>query len=169
MDLQIPATIRNTDTSAELTALLARLTHDQFRYITARLQQPDRKAAAKSLGLPYSTVTHWPAYVERAYDLIGAQQLESARHLLEHTLVKAMMVKIAGLDSGKETVRQAVATEIIEWNLGRPRQQTDLSVKIDDTDYTAILLGKLFADDAAGGAPGAPGEPNADGSGPPAI
>jgi hypothetical protein len=102
--------------------------------------------------------------VERAVILIQQEQITTARHILEHTLVKAMMVKIAGLDSPKEQTRQAVATEIIEWNLGRPRQQTDLAVKLDDTDYTAILLGKLFADDAAGSSSETPGEPNTAGT-----
>jgi hypothetical protein len=109
----------------------------------------------------------WPDYVERAVTLIAEQQLDTARHLLEHTLVRAMMVKIAGLDSLKEATRQAVATEIIEWNLGRPRQQNDIAVRIDDTDYTAILLGKLFADDPAGGSGATPGELDTAGETPP--
>lgn len=146
--------------AGELESILALLSHDQLRYITARLQTESKSEAAKAIGLKPNTCSHWPAYVERAVMLIAGEQLTTARHILEHTLVKAMMVKIAGLDSPKEQVRQAVATEIIEWNLGRPRQQTDLAVKVDDTDYTAILLGKLFADDPAGSSSGAPGEPD---------
>ena len=146
--------------AGELESILALLSHDQLRYITARLQTESKSEAAKAIGLKPNTCSHWPAYVERAVMLIAGEQLTTARHILEHTLVKAMMVKIAGLDSPKEQVRQAVATEIIEWNLGRPRQQTDLAVKVDDTDYTAILLGKLFADDPAGSGSGAPGEPD---------
>lgn len=158
MDLQISAIKRNSETAGELEAILAQLSHNQLRYITARLQETNQKIAAKKVDVSYSTVTKWPEYVERAVLLISQQQLDTARHILEHTLVKAMMVKVAGLDSEKEQTRQAVATEIIEWNLGRPRQQTDLSVKVDDTDYTAILLGKLFADDPAGSSSGAVGE-----------
>lgn len=146
--------------AGELESILALLSHDQLRYITARLQTESKSEAAKAIGLKPNTCSHWPAYVERAVMLIAGEQLTTARHILEHTLVKAMMIKIAGLDSAKEQVRQAVATEIIEWNLGRPRQQTDLAVKLDDTDYTAILLGKLFADDPAGSSSGAPGEPD---------
>lgn len=149
-----------SDGAGELESILALLSHDQLRYVTARLQNNDMGAAAKSVGLKPDTCYHWPDYVERAVLLISQQQLETARFILEHTLVKAMMVKAAGLDSDKEQIRQAVATEIIEWNLGKPRQQTDLAVKMDDTDYTAILLGKLFADDPAGSSSGAPGEPD---------
>lgn len=140
-----------------------------MRYVTARLQIPEKSAAAKSVNILPATMFKWPDYVERAVTLIAQQQLDTARHLLEHTLVRAMMVKIAGLDSPKEQVRQAVATEIIEWNLGRPRQQTDLAVKVDDTDYTAILLGKLFADDPADGSGESPGEPNFTRETPPTV
>ena len=153
----------------ELDAILAQLSHEQMRYITARLQTNDKTAAAKAIGLKPDTCYRWPAYVERAVLLIQQEQIQTARHILEHTLVKAMMVKVAGLDSAKEQVRQAVATEIIEWNLGRPRQQTDLSVKMDDTDYTAILLGKLFADDPAGSSSGTPGEPDTAGEATPSL
>lgn len=152
--------------AGELESILALLSHDQLRYITARLQTESKSEAAKAIGLKPNTCSHWPAYVERAVMLIAGEQLTTARHILEHTLVKAMMVKIAGLDSPKEHVRQAVATEIIEWNLGRPRQQTDLAVKVDDTDYTAILLGKLFADDPAGPGTGTPGDPDTAGETP---
>jgi hypothetical protein len=151
---------------SELDAILAVLTHAQLRYVTARLQTDDKTAAATAVGLKADTCYRWPAYVERAVILIQREQITTARHILEHTLVKAMMVKIAGLDSAKEATRQAVATEIIEWNLGRPRQQTDLAVRVDDTDYTAILLGKLFADDAGEASSGAPGETNATGETP---
>jgi hypothetical protein len=156
--------IYTSNGAGELESILALLSHDQLRYITARLQTASKSDAAKAIGLKPNTCSHWPAYVERAVILIQQEQITTARHILEHTLVKAMMVKIAGLDSPKEQTRQAVATEIIEWNLGRPRQQTDLAVKLDDTDYTAILLGKLFADDAAGSSSETPGEPNTAGT-----
>lgn len=152
--------------AGELESILAQLSHDQLRYVTVRLQMESKSDAAKAVGLKPNTCSHWPSYVERAVTLISQQQLETARHILEHTLVKAMMVKIAGLDSPKEQTRQAVATEIIEWNLGRPRQQTDLAVKMDDTDYTAILLSKLFADDPAGSGTVTPGEPDTAGKTP---
>jgi len=164
--IPISPQIPNSSSDGELAAILPLLSYAQMRYVTARLHIPEKSAAAKAVNILPATMYKWPDYVERAVILIGQQQLDSARYLLEHTLVRAMMVKIAGLDSPKEQTRQAVATEIIEWNLGRPRQQTDLAVKLDDTDYTAVLLGKLFADDPAGSSSTTPGEPDTAGETP---
>jgi len=49
-----------------------------------------------------------------------------AHHVRRRNLAKAMLVKVAGLDSDDERTRQNVSTEIIEWEMGRAQQTTKL-------------------------------------------
>ena len=43
---------------------------------------------------------------------------EAVRSVRKRNLLKAIMVKVAGLDSSDESIRQKVASELIEWELG---------------------------------------------------
>lgn len=50
-----------------------------------------------------------------------------ARHIRRRNLAKAMMVKAAGLDAEDERIRQSVATELIEWEMGKATQKQEIA------------------------------------------
>lgn len=101
---------------------LARLCHGQLRYVVARLRTSSKKAAVEEVHIPYETVTHWPAYVDETVSLLLLDTVASARALLVRDVAQAMAVKLAGLESTDEKIRQRAASEVVEWNLGRAAQ-----------------------------------------------
>lgn len=69
-----------------------------------------------------SAVYRWPDAVKRAVKLMAGDGLVTALHLRRRVLAKAMLVKVRGLDTDDERLRQQTATEIIEWELGKATQ-----------------------------------------------
>jgi len=69
-----------------------------------------------------STVYRWPDVVKQAVALMAADGLKTAMHIRRKHLAKAMLVKVRGLDSDDERIRQSSATEIIEWEMGKAAQ-----------------------------------------------
>lgn len=114
-------------TSSELGEILARLSVDQRRYVVARLDYPNAKDAANAVGIKPNTVYRWPEDVNRAIELLSQDIAAGARELRARALAKAMLVKVKGLESDDEKVRQSAATEIIEWELGKASQAVDLT------------------------------------------
>lgn len=108
--------------SEQLDNILAQLTTDQIRFVIARQECATDKEAAEAIGIKPDTVYHWPALVKETVRLMAEDGLVVARHIRRRNLAKAMMVKVAGLDSGDERLRQNVATEIVEWEMGRAAQ-----------------------------------------------
>jgi len=51
-----------------------------------------------------------------------------AQHIRRRALAKAMLVKAGGLDSIREGIQQRVATEIIEWEMGKAEQLTKTDI-----------------------------------------
>ena len=132
--------------SSELQAALDELSLDQVRFVVARQEFSTDKEAAESIGIKPDTVYRWPDAVKDAVRLMAFDGLVTAQHLRRRALAKAMLVKIRGLDSEDEHLRQRVATEIVEWEMGRAKQtqevQGSVSVPIvvvdwDDTDIQA--------------------------------
>lgn len=129
-----------TDDNAALNAVLEQLTLDQIRFVVARQDCGTDREAARLVGVSESTVNHWPKIVKDAVRLMAYDGLATARHVRRRNLAKAMLVKVRGLDSGDEKIRQSVATEIIEWEMGRA--ETPLSMKradeLTDDELAAI-------------------------------
>lgn len=69
-----------------------------------------------------SAVYRWPDTVKRAVRLMAGDGVVTALHLRRRALAKAMLVKVRGLDTDDERLRQQTATEIIEWELGKATQ-----------------------------------------------
>lgn len=107
--------------------LLPQLTKDQLRFIVALQEFPTKKEAAEAIDVKPDTVYRWPESVEKAAELMALNITESALVLRKKALVKAMAVKLAALDSEDESIRQKVATEVIEWELGKAMQGIDLT------------------------------------------
>ena len=109
----------------ELDEVLSQLSIDQLRFVVARLQYPTDKSAAEAVGISKDTVYRWPEIVKEAVRLMAVDGLVAATHIRRRNLAKAMMVKADGLDSDSEGIKQKVATEIIEWEMGRAVQPVD--------------------------------------------
>ena len=120
---------RPTDTADDLDATLAQLSLDQVRFVVARYEHSTDKAAAESVGISPGTVKNWPPeakeLIAEAVRLMAMDGLITALHLRRRHLAKAMQIKIAGLDSKDRRLQQQVATEIIEWELGRATQRNE--------------------------------------------
>ena len=116
--------------SERLEAVLSQLSADQIRFVVARQDVPTDKEAAQAVGIKPDTVYHWKsrdgAPITEAQQLMASDGLIVAHHVRRRNLAKAMLVKVAGLDSDDERTRQNVSTEIIEWEMGRAQQTTKL-------------------------------------------
>jgi len=115
-----------------LDAALALLTPDQIRFIVARQECPTDKEAAEQIGISPATVSYWKnkgAPIDDVLRLMSLDGLVTALHIRKRNLAKAMLVKVGGLDSEDERLRQGVATEVIEWELGKSAQRTELTGK----------------------------------------
>lgn len=108
--------------SERLSEVLAQLTPNQLRFVVAMKECSTKKEAAKAIDLEPNTVYGWPKIVDDAVRLVALSEEEAARAIRKRSLVKAIMVKVSGLDSDDEGTRQKTATEIIEWELGKASQ-----------------------------------------------
>lgn len=95
------------------------MTFDQLRYIAIRFEYSTKKEAAQAIGLEPDTVYHWPKEVDEVLYLIAVEAEAAARAILRQSLIKAAMVKISGLDSRDERIRQGSATEVLDRQLGK--------------------------------------------------
>lgn len=111
----------------ELERLLEQLTLDQVRFVVARQECATDREAARKIGMSESMIYRWPKVVKDAVRLMAEDGVKTALFVRRRALAKAMLVKTAGLDSRDERVRQSAATEIIEWELGKASQRTELT------------------------------------------
>lgn len=88
-----------------------------------------------------STVYRWPDVVKRAVMLMAQDGLKTAMYIRRKSLAKAMLVKVKGLDSGDERIRQGAATEIIEWETGKANQP------ITGKDGGPVTMRVVYGDD----------------------
>jgi hypothetical protein len=123
---QIPE-INESPQKSTIDEVLAQLTDNQLRFVTAMQNCTSKSEAAKEIGIEPNTAYKWPDVVDEAIRLTRMDVESVVRAVRKRNLLKAMMVKVAGLDSPNEDVRQKVATEIIEGELGKPTQHSMLT------------------------------------------
>lgn len=137
----------NTE-DGELEAICKTLSVSQLRFVVARQEHTSDKAAAEYLGISPSTVKDWKYKggipIDRAVDLMAQDGVVIARTIRRRKLAQAMLVKVSGLDSEDERLRQSVSTEIIEWEMGRATQGVDIGGKGKDG---ALLIRVVYGDD----------------------
>ena len=112
---------------SRLQTILAQLTKNQIRFVVAMQEHKTKEDAAKSLKLKTDTVYHWDKeLIDEAIRLMAEDVAGSA--LEQHRLAanKAAAVRIAGLDSKNELVRQKAASEILDRILGKVAQGVEL-------------------------------------------
>lgn len=138
-----PQEMQEKSISERLDSVLAQLSTDQMRWVIARDECATDGEAAKAIGIKPDTVYHWPPVVREAVRLIAAEGVAVARHLRKRALAKAMWIKTRGLDSRDERIRQNVATEIIEWEMGRAELPVSMkrADELTDDELAAIAAG----------------------------
>ena len=114
--------------SEELQQILRQLSQNQLRFVVAMMEHDTKKDAAESIGIHPTTAYGWNGIVDRAIDLMQQNVTKSALAIRKQNLIKAMMVKAAGLNSDSETIRQKTATELIEWELGGAAGKLDVNL-----------------------------------------
>jgi len=135
----IEDTLRNVK-SEQLSEILRRLSKDQLRFVIAMQEYRSKKEAAEALELNLGTVYNWAKIVDEATKLLQLDILESASQMRKSALLRAMMIKMGGLDSDDEKVRQGVATEIIEGEMGKATQRQEVDSKItEDVKITVYM------------------------------
>ena len=127
----------------ELEQTLSQLTLDQTRFVLAYLEIGDKGKAAAAIGIKPDTVYHWPPVVDKAIRLLVLDAAASGRQILRQGLLKAVGVMLKLLDSDDESVRYRAAKDIIEYTLGKARQQTDVVARVDLVDYRTAIFNKL--------------------------
>jgi len=142
-------TITDNDIQEQLESVLAQLSTDQIRFVVARQEHSTDTAAAEAVGISRDIVYHWPPVVKQAVRMMASDGMITALHLRRRNLAKAMLTKVDGLESGDERVQQSVATEIIEWEMGRATQPIDMAPD-DPADKLARLLDRLSTAETAG-------------------
>lgn len=118
--------------SDQLRQVLDKLSTDQIRFIVARQEFSTDKETAKQIGIKPDTVSQWKykgVPINEAVRLMAMGGLVVAQEMRRRSLAKAMLVKVEGLDENDTRVRQNVATEIIEWEMGKAKQGLDLTSK----------------------------------------
>lgn len=106
-----------TDANQKVSELFQQLSNTQLRFVVAMQDHKSKKDAAKALKIPVKTVYNWPSFVDDAIDYVQRDIANAALSIRKKALVKAITVKVDGLDSKDERVKQAAATEIIEAEL----------------------------------------------------
>lgn len=151
----------------ELETILKSLSLDQLRYVSVRPYVQFDKEAADEIGVRPETVSRWKnkSDVERAVRLMALDGVATAREMRRRALTKAMRVKIDGLEEKDDKrLKQSVATEIIEWEMGKATQPTSISGEVttrrgepnfdswDDTELDAFirLVGKAVKESESG-------------------
>lgn len=122
-------TPKNPQEKQQNTDIWAKLSSDHWRYITARIENPDfsKKAAAAYIAVSDHTVYGWPKYVDECLKEAIGNIHQAAIEQRKQFLLKAMAVKLKGLESEDESIQQKVATELIEWELGKATNKTELT------------------------------------------
>lgn len=163
MDGQIQTKADNQATdsiSDELDAALSRLSAEQIRYVIARRESRSVTDACAAIGMRRQGFYEWPEeerlLIDDAVRLMERDGVVTAQHLRRRALAEAMAVKVAGLRSKEERTRQAVATEIIEWELGKATQRNEnaasgevvIRVKRDSDRYNPARVASRTREDS---------------------
>lgn len=121
--------------SERLQEIVKQLTIAQLRFCVARQECSTDREACEMIGITHSACRSWDnkKLVDEAAVLMAQDGLITALEIRRRSLAEAMAVKRSGLLSKDEKIRQAAATEIIEWELGKAvaRNETRMSGSIN--------------------------------------
>jgi hypothetical protein len=103
------------------------LSHNQRRFVVQMTECGTKKEAAEIIGVNPHTVYNWDDDIDEAIALLMANAKDSAVDMLTSALARAVMVKLAGLESDDERVKQDAASEVIDRVLGKATQKQQIT------------------------------------------
>jgi len=123
---------------SELGTILDGLEDVKLDFVFERSKSRSDAQALKKVGVASSTFYKWPATErKRLADL--AQEVKRNRtiqalRIIDAAAEKAAEVKVAGLDSRKEYIRQNTASEILDRTVGKTpeRHEADVTIQVED-------------------------------------
>lgn len=127
--------VQSIETFSELWNQLTPL---QRRFAVSMQEHPTKKEAAEAIDISPNTVYNWPSIVHTVVDFMANNIALATLGILQANATKAAMVKAAGLDSDNEKIRQDVATEVIDRNLGKATQRQELTGK--DGEQIGVMV-----------------------------
>lgn len=122
----IPNEGQEVNTFAEL---WAKLTPTQKRFAVAMQEHPTKKDAAEAIGISPQTAYNFNGDVDAIIDFMVNNIALATLGIIQANATKAAQVKVEGLDSKDEKVKQAAATEILDRQLGKPTQRSEITGK----------------------------------------
>lgn len=143
---------------SELGTILDGLEDVKLDFVFERSKCRSDAQALKKVGIASSTFYKWPVTErKRLSDL--AQQVKrhrtiNALRIIDGAAEKAAEVKIAGLDSRKEHIRQSASSEILDRTVGKTpeRHEADVTIQVEDArDKFARLVDRYAAARGEGG------------------
>lgn len=116
--------------NARLRELLRHLSPEQVRFLAVRLYASSDADAARQMGISEQAPWQWRhrgAPIDEALDLLKYDGVIMASKMFHDALLKAVMIKIDGLDVRDKRLQQQISTEIIERTLGKALERRELS------------------------------------------
>lgn len=105
----------------------------QLDYVVARSKVRTDAQGFRDAGIPKSTFYKWPEetrnYLNELAQRVKRESALRAIMILQDAAEDAANVKVQGLESRKEHIKQAAATEILDRNLGKPTQKQEITGK----------------------------------------
>ena len=130
--------------------VFAQLSKNQWRFVTAMVENPSfsKKDGANHINITPDTVYRWDKVVDDAIELARKNVHDAALSMRKQAVLEAIAVKVALLKSEDEAIRSKAASEIIEWELGKATNRTDVSGVIQ-TQNTTVTIPAETGHDAA--------------------
>jgi len=125
---------KNVSTMEDLRAELDHLEDKRLAYVMARSRVNSDAQGYSEAGIHKNTFYSWPAQErEQLNDLAQRFKRETATRalmVLQDAAEEAARIKVSGLSSRDERVKQAAATEIIDRTIGKSEQPVSGDIRI---------------------------------------
>jgi hypothetical protein len=125
----------------DLQTVLTNLEDNRLDYVRARSLVNSDAEGYRNAGIAKALFYRWPAEEREKLNEL-AQQLKRATvaraiMVIQEAAEEAARVKVAGLKSRDERLKQHAATEILDRNMGKPKQGIDLTSKDEKIQIVA--------------------------------
>jgi hypothetical protein len=141
-NLDIASNCNNT----HIRDILQKLSNTQRAFLVAKSDHRTDTEACNEARISVSTMRHWPKtirdLIHQAESLMAQDTVSAALQLRRQVLVRAMIIKAEGLDSQDERIRQTVASEIIQAELGKPGVKKEQE---QNDEYLSVMTRVVLA------------------------
>lgn len=132
----------------EVKDLLRHLSPIQIKYVIGMMYHKNQADALMATGIDIAVVRSWPReirdVIDKAISMIAWDTVQFARQLMKEYVLQAVLVKISGLNSEDELVRQKTATELIEWESGKAKTRMQID---QNTTHHVKMYSTVSPDD----------------------